>query len=284
MIKSIRVKKKMFNKIIISGNNMNSKPSRYLKIIFFILNMLLLMQSQFIAQQKNASLIPGTLNFSAMLTDSYGKTLTDGKYNFTFTLYPDSVGENAVWSEVHQDVVVKNGEINVQLGNGSTPNNLNVKFDRKYFLGIQLNNNHEFSQRIELLPTPYSITTKLARVIRDNSVTTQKLVPLSVTDDKIKSVSWNKITNLPDTKLKLAPNVKAVLPTNNTDLPVYWRRYGNYLATGNEFLGTVNDRNLVIKTDSIQRMLFDPYGYVQMGTVEDSVFFEVIGTTTLGDV
>ncbi len=282
MKKTFDAKREMFNKIIISGYNMNSKPSSNLKIIYFILGLILLIQPKYSAQQESPVKIPGTLSFSAVVTDSYGKTLADGKYNFTFAIYPDSAGGNAVWSEIHKDVFVKNGEIDVQLGNGSIPNPLNIKFDRKYYLGIKLDESPEFSQRIELLPTPYSITTNLAQIVRDSSITTQKLAPLSVTDDKIKSISWDKIINLPPVKLSSSLKVPSAKSIN--DLPVYWRRYGNYLATGNEFLGTVNDRNLVIKTDSIQRMLFDPYGYVQMGTVQDSVFFEVIGTTTLGDV
>jgi hypothetical protein len=239
-------------------------------------------QSALFAQQRINSKIPGIVNFSGVITDSNGKIVLDGKYNLEFSLYTESMGGDAVWSEQHSNVVVLNGEINVQLGNGSDPNPLNLKFDRKYFLGIKLNDNQELSPRIELLPTPYSLRTNIAQVVRDSSITAQKIVPLSVTDDKIKSISWDKIKNLPPVKLK--PEAKISSPTKVTDLPVYWRRYANYLETGNEFLGTVNDRNLVIKTDSVQRMLFDPYGKVQMGTVEDSVFFEVIGKTTLGNV
>jgi hypothetical protein len=234
------------------------------------------------AQQKNNSQIPGIINFSGVITDANGKIVADGKYNFSFSLYTESSGGKAVWIEQHNDVSVQNGEINVQLGNGPNPNPINLKFDKKYFLGIKLNDNPESSSRIELLPTPYSLRTKIAQDIRDSSITNQKIARLSITDDKIKSISWDKIKNLPQSRL--IPNAKVSSVTKITDLPVYWRRYGNYLETGNEFLGTVNDRNLVIKTDSIQRMLFDSCGYVQMGIPEDSAFFEVIGKTTLGNV
>jgi len=267
----------MKNNIYLTGAfmNMRSLP----KLVIFGLVLLACSYNNSIAQQQSEK-FPKIINFSCIITDADNNFVTNGEYNILFSLYMQQEGGEPVWCESHKKVLVENGEINVQLGGAEVPNPLDLSFNRLYYLGIKLDGHDELLPRTELLPSPFSIRTLVANNVKDNSITSNKIAPNSITDSKIKSVSWNKIKDLYELQ-SLQLNKKA----NETSvLPMYWRRYGNLLEGTDKFLGTINDRNLVIKTDSIQRMLFDPWGMVVMGTVTDSVFFEVIGKTTLGNV
>lgn len=259
--------------------------SKYMKLKHLLLLSLMIILvsgslNQLSAQHLNKE-IPRKINFSGIVSGLGTNIVVDGNYNILFSLYTSAEGGDPVWTELHENVLVENGEINVQLGGGSVPSPLNLPYNKNLFLGIKLNENDELTPRVELLPVPFSIRTLVANSVKDSSITSNKIASNTITDIKIKSVSWNKIKNIPE----IEQTRKETQPTDQVAiLPDYWRRYGNYLESGEEFLGTVNDRNLVIKTDSIQRMLFDPYGNVTMGTQTDSVFFEVIGKTTLEDV
>lgn len=256
------------------------KSLKSLLIVIFVLLLLSVSQVHLLAQQ-NIEKVPDVINFSGVVSGPDDNIVTDGKYTILFSLYTTPEGGDPVWTELHENVMVENGEINVQLGGASVPSPLNFPFNRPYFLGIKLNENSELTPRIELLPAPFSIRTLVANSVKDSSITSDKIAPNSVTDIKIKSVSWSKIKDIPEIDNNASKNQS---PAKAAELPNYWRRYGNYLASGEEFLGTANDRDLVIKTDSVTRMVFDPYGRITMGTQTDSVFFEVIGKTTLADV
>jgi hypothetical protein len=52
----------------------------------------------------------------AARSDEAGKSVADGAYDFTFTLYDAVSGGNPLWSEVQQGVVVSNGEFLAFLG------------------------------------------------------------------------------------------------------------------------------------------------------------------------
>lgn len=250
--------------------------------ILLIIGVLLFLPIKIVRAQYNInSSVPEIISFDAVISDSDGEK-ADGNYNLLFSIYTDPNGGEPVWQEYHNGVAIEDGNVSVQLGNSTTPNPLNIDFNKKYYLGIKFEDQNEMQPRIELLPTPYSFRTKIAEEVPDGSITSDKIAPLSITNDKIKSISWDKITNIPEPDF-FDESISDEYRTTY-ELPLFWRRYGNWLETGEEFLGTRNDRNLVIKTDSVQRMLFDPYGKVLMGTPEDSVFFEVIGNTTLDDV
>jgi hypothetical protein len=120
---------------------------------------------------------------------------------------------------------------------------------------------------------------KYADNVSDGSITTQKLADGSVTNEKIKSVSINKVINIPPSlgsisKLKTLPQIMG------SDYE-WWTTQGNLIyGPERHFLGVRNDRDFVIQTWEVQRMLFDPYGYIVLGMVTDSVDFHVIGFST----
>lgn len=57
-----------------------------------------------------------TLPYTGYLADASGGPVTDGIYDFIFTLYSSEKGENALWSERQSGVSVKSGDLNVSLG------------------------------------------------------------------------------------------------------------------------------------------------------------------------
>lgn len=234
------------------------------------------------AQTTTDTSVPEVIAFDGFLMDAEGSIIPDGEYLIVFSLYDQPDGGEPLWTEVQNKVKVINGGFSTYLGDERGSENFSSLFDKQLYIGIKLGYDEELNPRVKLLPVPFSMRAKIAIQVPDNSVNTNKIAPLAVTDEKIKSVDWTKIENKPD--FNLPPVNKQVAQNQTAELPYYWRRHGNYLVTGDEFLGTINDRNLVIKTDSVTRMIFEPYGKIWMGTAQDSVLFEMIGKSTLVDV
>ena len=127
---------------------MKTKYASKLYIIFVSIYFLCVFQlSTILAQENNDLKNSKTLNFSGIITDPSGTIVPDGKYNFTFSLYLERSGGTPIWSEFHQGVNVINGEISVILGSINKDNSLNPDFDRKYFLGIKLNDYQEITSK-----------------------------------------------------------------------------------------------------------------------------------------
>ncbi len=259
--------------------NMNIKMT---KAIIHVILFSIILSSGIIAQEIQKSKLPGTIAFNGMLTDDFGKAFEDNFYDFTFSLYSQSDPNTPKWSEVHKKVLVKNGEFDVVLGKGTTPNPFSFEIDEGYSLGIRINNEKEMSDRFKFLNSPYSLGAKFAESVSDNSITSEKLADGSVTNEKVKNISINKITNLPSSIGTLA-RLKAIPQILGSDYE-WWTTQGNIIyGPERHFLGVLNDRNFVIQTWEIQRMLFDPLGYVVIGTTLHNAHFEVIGKSTFTD-
>ncbi|NOX17700.1 MAG: hypothetical protein GXO87_05390 [Chlorobi bacterium] len=231
------------------------------------------------AQEKQTKEFPTRIPFNGVLTDKSGDALSDGFYDFTFSFYTSPKSGSPVWEETHRNVPVINGEFNVTLGGSSETKPANLLFDKKYYIGIKINDEPEMNERLELVSVPYSLGAKYADDVSDGSITTEKLADGSVTNEKIKSVSINKVINIPPSlgsiaKLKTLPQIMG------SDYE-WWTTQGNLIyGPERHFLGVRNDRNFVIQTWEVQRMLFDPFGYIVLGMVTDSVDFHVIGFST----
>ncbi len=251
------------------------KTERLFNLSFFFLllfSLPLLFQSDMLGQEIIKPSSPQVIVFDGFITNSDGEVFEDGTYTLIFSLYKRDSDGKALWKEVHSSIELVNGIVNLELGKDSG-NPISIPFDKEYYIGIQLGE-EELLPRQQFTSVPYSLRTKIAAEVPDASITTEKIANSSITDEKVESIDWEKISGTSQLDLDLKST--AVLPD-------YWRRHGNYLETGEEFLGTINDRNLVIRVDSVQRMIFEPYGRVVIGTLQDSVQFEVIGLTTLCD-
>ena len=121
-----------------------------IKNIFYLLIMTLLFTSLLKAQ------IPQTISYQGILTDTAGNAKPDGEYNFTFRLYETNAGGSAVWSET-KNLPVKKGLFYTNLGNQSPFGN-NIKFDKPYWLSIQIESETELSPRTALTSSGYSFS------------------------------------------------------------------------------------------------------------------------------
>jgi hypothetical protein len=94
------------------------------------------------------SQIPHTLSYQGILADSAGTPKPDGSYSFTFRLYTVPSGGVAQWSET-KSAQVKRGLFSTILGS-VTPIPDSVKFDRQYWLGVQVGSDPELAPRMQL--------------------------------------------------------------------------------------------------------------------------------------
>lgn len=252
------------------------------KLLFYFVPLVIFLTSGIAAQDREANEVPRTVAFNGKLTDTEGKAFPDDSYDFTFFIYSEANTGQPIWSEVHKNVTVRNGEFNVVLGAGSTPNPLSFKVGSSYSIAIKVNDGEEMVDRFSIVSSPYSLGAKFAESVSDNSITTEKLADNSITDEKIKNVSINKITNLPSSIGNLA-NLKKHPQIMGSDYE-WWTLKGNIIyGPERHFIGVRNARDFVIRSWEIQRMLFDPNGYVVIGTLPHPVHFEVIGKSTFTD-
>lgn len=98
--------------------------------------------------------IPRTIAYQGVLTDSSGNPKPDGTYSMTFRLYDVEIGGVALWTEV-KTVNVKGGLFSTYLGDqvliGPT-----IRFDKPYWLGIQVETGSELVPRSALSSVGYS--------------------------------------------------------------------------------------------------------------------------------
>jgi len=154
-------------------------------------------QESRIGEEKKDNQFPSVMSYEGYITDSDGTPFEDGNYDFTFAIYTEAAGGSPIWIEEHKSVIVNSGFIQLYLGRGTVPNPLNLPFDKQYYVGISVGETPEMTPRLELTFTGYSFRSKFADEVNDASITTEKLAPHSVTNEKIKSVSWDKITDIP---------------------------------------------------------------------------------------
>ncbi len=137
--------------------------------------------------------IPRTLSYQGILTDSTDHPKPDGNYAITFRLYDTESGGSALWTEA-KTLGVKKGLFATELGD-VTPFPAAVKFDKSYWLSMQVSGGSEFSPRLHLSSVAYSMTsvkadsTRIAGTVVNGSITNTKLADASVTTAKIADAS-----------------------------------------------------------------------------------------------
>jgi hypothetical protein len=144
--------------------------------------------------------VPRKISFQGVLTDTVGNPRPDGTYSLTFRIYEASTGNPPLWSEA-RTVSLKRGLLSVLLGE-TTPIPDALKFDRPYWLGIQLGSSAELSPRTELTAVGYSfrsVRADTAQVAKDIAPGTAVRVVNGITDEVTlvpgSNVSINQIGN-----------------------------------------------------------------------------------------
>jgi hypothetical protein len=139
--------------------------------------------------------IPRVLSYQGILTDSIGNPKPDGSYMITFRLYELNEGGSEIWSE-QKTLQVKRGLFSTTLGDRDAFGD-DVKFERAYWLGLQVESEPELSPRIPLTAVGYSLNStksdtakfahstaqqmfvdsaRIAGTIPDNAITTNKIL------------------------------------------------------------------------------------------------------------
>jgi hypothetical protein len=115
-------------------------------------------------------LVPRTMSYQGVLTDSAGNISPEGSHDFTFRIYDDPGSQGRpLWEESHAAVPVTRAGFSVILGaSTSSPHPLNLPFDEPYWLGISIDGGAELVPRVRLASVPYSLR---AAAVQDSSIT-----------------------------------------------------------------------------------------------------------------
>jgi hypothetical protein len=112
-----------------------------------------------VASATDAITIPGLLSYQGKLTDTAGRPIPNGIYAVTFSLYAESTGGAAFWTEL-QNVQTRSGLFNVQLGT-VTPL-ISLPEDGNCYLEMQVHPDPVMTRRIRIVSAAYAYLTRKA--------------------------------------------------------------------------------------------------------------------------
>ncbi|MDI6805011.1 MAG: hypothetical protein QME58_14440, partial [Bacteroidota bacterium] len=197
--------------------------------------------------------IPRTLSYQGVLTDSLGNPKPDDSYSITYRLYETSSGGIAIWTE-QKILQVKRGLFSTILGD-QVPFSADVKFDRPYWMSLQVAAEPELLSRIPLTAVGYSLnssysdtakfalstpqqafvdSSRIAGTIPDNTVTSPKILDGTIlfSDIGINGAAANQV-------IKRNPgNTARIAGEDETGIAAAWNLTGNAGTTeGTNFVG-----------------------------------------------
>jgi hypothetical protein len=94
------------------------------------------------------------ISLQGVLRDENRRTVDDGVYEVTFRLYDQSSGGTAIWTDTYNDLQIRHGLFQVNLGEQTSLDG--IAFDTTYFVGVQVEGFNEMSPRIQLTIYPYA--------------------------------------------------------------------------------------------------------------------------------
>jgi hypothetical protein len=100
---------------------------------------------------------PTLMNYQGLLLDSNGDPVTNC-VTLTFTIYDAAIDGSIIWQETHSNVCPNEGQINVLLGDGDTPQPVTdaVFTTSERWLGVQVGSDEELTPRTRLAAVGYS--------------------------------------------------------------------------------------------------------------------------------
>lgn len=173
-----------------------SQPYRRRPMQRFTLMTIVLAISFLVYPLDVAGQIPRTLSYQGVLSDTSGVPKPDGVYGMTFRLYTVPEGGGPLWSET-KALATKRGLFNAVLGD-VTPFPDSLRFNRRYWLSIQVSPDPELTPRIQLTAVGYSLnaakadtaqyartapgsaiadSARIAGTVPNNSITSAKIAP-----------------------------------------------------------------------------------------------------------
>ncbi|MCK4641841.1 MAG: tail fiber domain-containing protein [Candidatus Marinimicrobia bacterium] len=97
-----------------------------------------------------------TFSMQGVLRDPLGKTVADGAYQLTFSIYEQETGGSAIWSETQANVRVGHGVFGAELGLVSPLDN--VPFDAVYWIGVSIEDGTEIEPRFKINRVPSAMS------------------------------------------------------------------------------------------------------------------------------
>lgn len=97
---------------------------------------------------------PATINFQGYLTDDSDAPISGGK-SITFKIYDVSTAGTALWTST-KNITITNGVYSTELGKDVVFDLSTMKFDKQYYLGINVENDGEMSPRIAMTNSAYA--------------------------------------------------------------------------------------------------------------------------------
>jgi hypothetical protein len=153
-----------------------------------------------------------TINFQGKLINNPAKTnVTDTTYSVVFTIYDNSSGGTALWSET-QSVTTADGIFRVALGSATPfPADFNFNWDGLY-LGIKVNADSEMTPRVRLTAVPYAFNAE-----KVSGLTVQDSAGNASTSGTLR-IGNNTIINLGDQNLTFSTSgpTTLTLPATGT--------------------------------------------------------------------
>lgn len=214
------------------------------KTISFLILAILLIQSgpkPAFAQKGSANQTQAvntlTITYQGRLTDANGNAVVDGDHTLTFKLYDQPTDGSALWQET-QNLTTSNGVFTAKLGSVSSMGAL--LFDKIYYLGVAVDGGGELTPRTALSTVPYA---QRAHSVDDSVLTVSKLDGAGASKGQV--LKWDGSQWVP-----AADEVGSVSGS-------IWNLSGNTgTSPGNDFLGTTDDKDLVLKVNNAQALRF----------------------------
>ncbi|MFY0608465.1 MAG: hypothetical protein JXR10_17225 [Cyclobacteriaceae bacterium] len=102
-----------------------------------------------------------TISIQGVLRDAKGRTVADGDYQVTFSLYESLTGGSALYTELHPSITTSQGLFSALLGAEGAPDTLSaLPFDTTYYIGISIEGKAELEPRTELTLNPYAASVR----------------------------------------------------------------------------------------------------------------------------
>ena len=96
------------------------------------------------------------MRLQGVLKDAYGTPL-NGAYSLIFRLYSADTGGMPIWEEMHMDVNIEDGILDIEVGS-IIP--IELPFDSQYWLGVEIEFDGEMTPRFKLNSVPYSFSSE----------------------------------------------------------------------------------------------------------------------------
>ena len=222
--------------------------------------------------------IPTTINLQGKLLSASGSSLS-GTYNFTFRIYDSYTNGNLLYESNNTLTLNARGIYDVIL------RDVNLSFDKQYYLGVKVGDDDEMTPRINLSSMPYAFRANISDDL--NPANRYTIGILNVTNNiTIGDSSEDKITvttsnlNVSTTgnldiagNLTLAEKIRFSLSSVIENLVSNWLRItGNVNITKNLVVGknfSVNNSDLFVDSN---------LGRVGIGTATPNNELTVVGT------